>query len=255
MLPKCLPTIRQALSDPRLDAYRLTPSENDLDLMARYAWNMDLCAALYPTLHLLEVVLRNSLNAALIYHHSGDMRWYEQPSAFSTTKSPHNFAYDNVQKAIARVSKVAQPFAPDAPGRVVAELNFGFWTSLLSKQYGSPKSVQRNWRPLWPDLVPKAFPHFPAATGTKRDREVLATRFDNIRKLRNRVSHHESIWKGRPDSATNSMVRLDNQFQEIIEALGWMSPEVVYAATTLSNFMVVLNAGPAPYRIRLESLP
>src|SRR5215207_2644686 len=130
-LPTSLPGIRNVLSGPRLDAYRAGPSEDELDLLARYAWNMALGAALYMPLQLLEVALRNTLHAALMQHYGGNPRWYPLRHAFQTTGS-----WDKAREAMQRVAKVTSLANRDAPGRVVAELDFGVWTSLLSSRYG-----------------------------------------------------------------------------------------------------------------------
>lgn len=201
-IPTCLPSIRRVLSDPRLDAYRSQTSQDELDLLAGYAWNMDLGSALYMPLQILEVALRNSLHSALTQHHGGNERWYQLRYAFQEQET-----WDKVQKTTRRVAKVTNLSSPDAPGRVVAQLDFGFWTTLLTSQYGKPTAVRRNWTPLWPSLIPIAFPFFPNPTNSRRDRSAIAERFDNIRQLRNRVSHHEPIWKGRPDPRTGDAQR------------------------------------------------
>jgi len=249
-LPGCLPYIRRSLSDARINAYRQHPDEDDLDLLARYAWNMALGAALYAPLQCLEVALRNTLHDALTGYH-GTERWYERRTAFRDDAT-----YDKVQKAMA---KVPDPSAPDAPGRVVAALDFGFWTTLLSRPYGSPSSRHTGWRRLWPELVTVAFPHFPHATGTAQDRATLAQRFDDIRRLRNRVSHHEPIWKGRIDQSTGRLVSLREQHEEIIEAIDWINPDLARAVRLLETrtemFPQVFEQGPRPFRELLAGLP
>lgn len=249
-LPTCLPNIRRTLSNPRLDAFQVSPSEDELDLLARYAWNVELCASLYAPLHILEVALRNSLHAALTKHHGGNPRWYELRHAF-----PREEDWKKAQGAVWSVEKITSRTAPDAPGRVIASLNFGFWTTLLTKAYGSPSSARRRWQPLWPDLVPIAFPHFPNPTGTKRDRQMLADRFDHIRKLRNRVSHHEPIWNGLPAQSALRRIPLNDQDNQVLEALGWIDPSLVRLVRLLSRFPTVHARGPAHYRSRLATLP
>lgn len=249
-IPTCLPNIRRALSDQRLDAYRIQTSQDELDLLARYAWNMDLGSSLYIPLQILEVVLRNTLHSALTQHYRGNERWYQLNHAFQNQKT-----WDKAQEATRQVAKVTSLSSAEALGRVIAQLDFGFWTTLLTSQYGRPKSASRNWTPLWPRLVPIAFPNFPNPSNTGRDRAILAERFDNIRQLRNRVSHHEPIWKGRPDPRSQGRVMLNDQYNEILEAVEWVSPDSVYVVRRLSNFPSIYAQGPVPYRKQLETLP
>ncbi|WP_177420368.1 Abi family protein [endosymbiont of Lamellibrachia barhami] len=68
------------------------------------------------------------------------------------------------------------------PGRIIAELNFGFWSSMLDKCYEQV---------LWPQLIKTAFPYMPRKI---RTRKVLSQQFHKIRQLRNRIFHHEPIW-------------------------------------------------------------
>lgn len=258
-LPNCLVGIRHSLSDPRLDAYRTRASEDDLDLLARYAWNMALGSAMYGPLQLLEISLRNALHRSLTSHHNTDERWFVRQNAFPQNRGrwagqPIEES-KKVNEAIRRTVGFAGLASPDAPGKVVAALDFGFWTRLLTRGYATPASQSRNWTPLWPTLVPAVFPHLPNPTGTKRDRELLAVRFDNIRQLRNRVSHHEPIWKGRPDPLNRTTIGIDQQYDEIVEAIGWISQDLVHAVQALSTFHNVFASGTTPYRSVIVTLP
>lgn len=68
------------------------------------------------------------------------------------------------------------------PGRIIAELNFRFWTSMLDKRY---EQVLR------PQLIKTAFPYMQRKI---RTRKVLSQQFHKIRQLRNRIFHHKPIW-------------------------------------------------------------
>lgn len=249
-LPTCISELRRSVSDLRMDAYRTSSEEDDLDLLARYVWNMALGAALHTPLQCLEVALRNALHDALTARYLTP-RWYEIRAAFRSDEH-----YEMAQTAVRKLRDRADP---DAPGRVVAALEFGFWTRLLSRHYASPSSSRTGWRRMWPELVPVVFPGFPDPTGTVRGQERLYTRFDNIRRLRNRVSQHEPIWKGRIDQPTRQLVPLDAQYEEVLEALSWINPAFSAAARVLDarpgQFPDVWKAGPGVFRNILATLP
>jgi len=76
---------------------------------------------------------------------------------------------------------------PLEAGRMVAELSFGFWTSLLDVRYERSNV-------LWPHLLR---PTFPRMRNRDRKRKTISARINSIRLLRNRVSHHEPIWHWR----------------------------------------------------------
>jgi len=158
----------RCLSQPRLGTYRAACS-NDFDrAMDLYIWNSQAAAAFYESLHLLEVALRNTLNNALTAHWSPT--WYRDRSVPLSPGSRNEVA-----KAIQRAT---QGGITESPGRVVAELTFGFWWSLLGDNYD-----QRLWKPC----LKQAFP------ASVRRRRLHAT-LDDLRRLRNRCAHHEPIF-------------------------------------------------------------
>lgn len=70
------------------------------------------------------------------------------------------------------------------PGRIIAELSFGFWVSLFDKRY-------ENNQIFWPKLIKPCFPYLPKY---QRTRHFLLRELSRIRLLRNRVFHYEPIW-------------------------------------------------------------
>ena len=214
--------LRAALSDKRLT--RCDQGDGDLNMMARYLYNTALCEAIYPLLQHLEVSLRNSWHQAL----SADYRradWFDPATTFL---EPREVA--DVNAAMTNLMRQRKPVEAD---RVVAELTFGFWTALLDVRYEYT---------LWPRLLGATFPRM---NRTRRTRAVLSPRFNKIRKLRNRVFHHEPIWHWRD---------LGQQHQELLEALEWLSPELHQVAQANDRFPGVHAAGTAPFRTQLLAI-
>lgn len=210
--------LTQVLSSERLAAYRsrLPQPASDLQLFGRYAWNMALSESLYPGLQVLEIALRNTLHHAASQHFNRD-DWFDAPSVLQ-----HYHERDAIQKAKTTLTQQSKPH--DA-ARIVAEVSFGFWTSLLDKRYEQT---------LWPKLLKPAFPHMPR---TVRTRKELSKRFHTVRQLRNRVFHHEPIWHWRD---------LPQQHQQILEALTWIEPAACDLVNTLDRFPSVHSQGPTP---------
>jgi hypothetical protein len=71
-----------------------------------------------------------------------------------------------------------QPGVGNNPGKVVAELTFGFWVELLKSSNHIPLWMARNLR--------SAFPNAPGL-----NRRMIYSRLKAIQLLRNRISHHE----------------------------------------------------------------
>jgi hypothetical protein len=98
------------------------------------------------------------------------------------------------------------------PGRLVAEIKFGFWVGLLGQKYDAT---------LWRKALFRAF----LAKGGK-PRSLIHRRFNTLRLFRNRVAHHEPIFH-------RQLIQIHD---EIIEAIGWMCRETAAWAHHHSRF-------------------
>ena len=117
-------------------------------------------------------------------------------------------------------------------GLIVAELNFGFWTTLLSRNYHGLL-----WSPNNAANLRAAFPHVPKRLFR---RDAIHKRYNDLRFLRNRVMHHEPIWYRRG---------LAQEHHEIIEAIGWISLTLCHSVKLFDNFPDVHSNG----RSRVET--
>ena len=197
----------QSLGNARLLSYRGS-NESELEAVARYVWNVRLCEALYPAFHFLEIALRNRLNDTL-ERIAGD--------AWLASKSLLPYEHDAVAKVCRDLSRNGK--STDS-NRIIAELQFGFWTGLLSSRY-EPIFWRR------PQGLFKAFPGLPH---TSRPLNDLSGRYTRIRHFRNRVFHHEPIWK-------DSQLRFKHQ--QLVEAIGWICPVTLRLAQATDEFTAV----------------
>lgn len=220
--------IERAISEERLSNYGQSNDSDELDKVSRYVWNMSLCESLYPMLQGLEVALRNSVHSALSLHLGSDS-WFDlqsNPILFDAEKK-------RVDEAKRRLSKARKPHDP---GKIVAELNFGFWNSLFDKRYESSSN------PLWPLLISSCFPNAPRAV---LNRKSVLRRLEEIRKLRNRVFHHEPIWHWSD---------LEQKHSKLVDAVGWISPELQKTLIQIDGFKRTYSAGVQGFRAHVESV-
>jgi hypothetical protein len=183
-----LSNLRDTISRARLSPYVLA-SKGDLTLAINlYEYNSLLSQGLYGVLQPLEIAFRNSLHRTL--GQGIGLDWYE--------RAPFRQAeLDSIEDA---KNKILHRSDAITPSRIVAELNFGFWTFLVSSEYE---------KKLWVPHLHKAFPHL-----HKPDREMVFRRFKLIKVLRNAIAHHEPI-----------LARdLFRDYTNIIEALDWICP-------------------------------
>ena len=143
-----------------------------------------------------------------------DNNWFEN---VDFVKIVSRFQVDSVsdsRSAILREKKSV------TSGRVISELSFGFWTSLLDAKFE---------KTLWKNLR-HAFPNCPKQ---QRQRKTMSSKFNGIRKLRNRIFHHESI--------TWNMKALTSYKDDIIEGIDWLDKELLDWSNDLNRLDDVMN--------------
>lgn len=195
-------------SQERLNGYlnHVTCNQNKENALAAYSWNLELSQSLYPALQILEISLRNSLNQA-IKNHFNTENWFDL-----------SFLHPREKKQITQVTEdLKKRNKTKEPGRIVAELSFGFWTSLFDIRY-------EHGQILWPKLFKLMFPHLPKS---QKNRAHLSKELNRIRFLRNRVFHHEPIWHWKD---------LPQQHTQILNLIHGLSPAVSQYLNLFDHF-------------------
>ncbi|GAA5073122.1 hypothetical protein HNP84_009264 [Thermocatellispora tengchongensis] len=185
--------IAEAISAERFAPYLAASGHCRERALRLYAWNMEISGAILGPLHLLEVTLRNAMHRELTAL-AGRADWWHSPAVpLDVTSS---------EKIDAAKRTIAALHMTPTPGRVIAELSFGFWTTLLSSRHAYE---MRLWRPALHQA-------FPAYRGPRRP---VHSDLYHLRRLRNRIAHHEPIHQRHLAADHSSILRL----------LGYISPE------------------------------
>lgn len=188
------PAVAALLTPARFGPYLSTCGGDVTAALALYQWNSEIAAAFFQSLGHLEVMLRNTMDARLVARQQRAGRtteWYDDPAV---PISPKARADVRAAHQRAQIRGAATP-----RGKIVAELGFGFWRFLITRQYTST---------LWPDLA-SAFPYAP--------NRALTTIEDPVRrlhKLRNRIAHHEAVWQ----------LALEDRRDDLRAILGYIDP-------------------------------
>jgi hypothetical protein len=206
MVAQFVAELHLPLSKLRLESYRPSGG-SDLAMIARYFWDMELARTLSPALHAVELALRNSTHHALAARFHDEM-WFYRPGLLEPGQ---------LSQLAGALRAISDRKADATPGRIVAELSFGFWSTLLTSRY-----EQRLWQPHGFALLRTVFPH---ATG--RSIQQIQRHYNQLRTLRNRVSHYEAIWD-RPD--------LGRDYGNVLTAIGWISPRLRDSIEEFSEF-------------------
>lgn len=106
------------------------------------------------------------------------------------------------------------------PGKVIAELTFGFWRQLTTK--AMEKSV-------WVPYLHTAFPH-----GTSRS--IIDAQISAVNALRNRIAHHEPLFTPTIDPETTHA--------DMLDCLRLLSPDVYAHVLRTSKASQTLAAVP-----------
>jgi hypothetical protein len=207
--------IRKALSEARFESHRNAAGDSDDLIFARYQWHAALCEQYYTPLQILEVALRNGFNEAMMPIFGAEWltsvpQWLRQNERDDISKS-YQFLRDRSR--------------PITQCRMVQEMSFGFWVSLLNSEYET----------LFHKLGSRVFPGLPKAS---RTRAVVSHRFNTIRLLRNRIFHFRRIWN-RPD--------LEKDYNQILEAIEWVNMDarrLLLPADAVAKFLQVLRTKP-----------
>lgn len=196
MQPRTRPwTLENLLSEARLGPYVAATDGSLTGALRLYDWNARVSSAFHEELHYVEVGLRNAMDRQLTAWSAAlgaQSSWYSDPRVPLVPPT-------RAKVAIARTN-ATRGGQPELHGKVVAELMLGFWWSLLSDDYN---------RRLWQPCLRFAF------DGPVR-RTRLHAELDELRRLRNRIAHHEPV-HGRD---------LEADHQRVLDVAGRISPQL-----------------------------
>ncbi|WP_121626780.1 hypothetical protein [Poseidonibacter antarcticus] len=151
------------ISDIRLSPYK------DFD---EYKQNIKDSKEYYILLSIFEISLRNSIDNYFREKISKD--WLSSEILHRDTK----------QRIIESKNKISQRKEKINHDKIIAELSFGFWTSLFRKSYSNLFRIKD---------IKNIFPNIPKKNEKFITRYELDKELNKIRKFRNRIFHYERI--------------------------------------------------------------
>jgi hypothetical protein len=258
--PNSVPAVVLAISRPRLSNYvKFFGCTDDSSTLGLYQWNEDVSSRLFRLVSLIEVVLRNQLHGALSSHFgvagaSGSKDWYNHLALSSKSKDKIR-AVAHTKKHGAWVPRIPTP----KPDDVVSKLTFGFWVNLLGVQQSSAGTAVP-WGPILLQVAPGYRYRSLAFWIKPTNQDLLFGRLDLVNAIRNRLAHHEPVWKfgqlmeeGRdrpnhqlqiiapaPTSPAEAIARLQIIFRRCIELLLWLSPPMHREFTRSQGYLECL---------------
>ena len=182
----------------RLAPYLQEADGDDERARELYLWAADLAGALFSTIAFVEVGLRNAMDRKL--RAWNDQQGIDYGEDWALRKGAAPLLYDLVtHKSLASAQNFASEQARLRPKThprrlaavthddVVSHFMFGTWVYLIKPRvWDQPQQCQQ----LWQECLSAAFPY---ADPSDSGRERLGDQLDRVRKLRNRVAHHENL--------------------------------------------------------------
>lgn len=257
------------ISSPRLHTYsQLAGTDNIEKLIGAYQWNKRVASALYPILQCLEISLRNAIHTAAT-RHFGTPDWYDPVTKLVGNDKFSAYIRDNPQKTDQFYRKGVSTSKRNGNGRkkwishhenmlktakntlkssnrratadaVIAELMFGFWVGLFESHYNDIHSQNR----LWPHLESTVFPNLKPAD---RVHSQIHSKLEPIKKLRNRLSHHEPVWKhSTVNNASTAIKYLNSITDDIINLINGISThrkELLFQSGKITYFKGICSTG------------
>lgn len=171
-------TIRHALTAARMSTYEAATAVVPplAGALALYAWNAKVSAALMAPLHICEVVVRNAVADALVAVYGPDWPW-QQVFIVSLPNPSRGYS--------PRGDLLKVRSGETSTGKVIPELKFAFWQALFTSRFDD-RIWQLHLRAVMPCLDPDKT--------IAQLRGSLYAELDQLRRLRNRIAHHEPIF-------------------------------------------------------------
>ena len=181
-------SIRNTLSLPRMSTFDREVAGTNVSSLELYNWNAQLASALIYPFHIFEVSIRNAVSEALSKAHSPN--WHTAQS-FSRSIKKAKYGYCPIDD-LSKVVKKNQVLS-----KVIPELKFVFWEKLFTSRFQ---------KQIWDNHIHNVFPNHASLEFTSAElRDHIRNQIESVRAIRNRVAHHEPIFRFDIPSLLRSM--------------------------------------------------
>jgi hypothetical protein len=205
------------ISAPRFATYLQAAGNDRAAALRLYHWNLMVSAAFIVPLQVCEVAARNGVVEVLEKVHGANWPW---SNGFIRSLPRARQGYDPERDLREVASRMP------TSGKVVAELKFAFWEKLFT--------VGQDAR-LWLPHLRTSFPGIDAATPIPRARAEAHEALRQVRKLRNRIAHHEPIF-------TRDIAR---EYRRLHDVIHWRSPVAAAWMDRMQGVTALIATKPA----------
>lgn len=208
-------------SENRLNAYKFSPNDDYSVLLERYSYNIKISQAFYPVLSILEIALRNKINAAI--------EQTLKPDWLLEEINKQDILRDKEYKIlIVAKNKLEKSNKSITKGHLISELSFGFWVHLCTKTYKT-----RLWHTK--NFFRTVFKNYPDMKQFDKMSYIYPV-LKQALEIRNRIFHHEII--------INNQTGIENIYNQMKELLFYIDEESVEYLNTICNFEKIQKQSP-----------
>lgn len=200
------------ISAPRFATYLQAMSNDRENALALYEWNLDVSSALIIPLQVCEVAIRNGIAEAIEHVHGANWPWNN--GFIRSLPRPKRRTHYNPASDLQALAA-----ALPTSGKIIAELKFAFWENIFTAGQDSR---------IWNAHLHTCFPGAPSGQTIAGLRATAYADLQIIRRLRNRIAHHEPIFSR----------NIRDDYQRIHDMIAWRSQ---VAATWMDRKQTVLR--------------
>lgn len=238
--------ILNSISQQRFATYQTAvfKGATNEECLGIYLWNKQLASAFLPALQILEVSLRNAIYQSKIEYEEDEIEkkfaahaWAEKKAAIDRswfitvmTAANNSESYRQIDVAKKNITSEKKPHSPE---NYISKLTLGFWVSLVDKKFSVPNAT---YLTLWPHLRGRVFPHAIDENGSPLSINEIGNALKAINKIRNRLSHHEPLW--RTDSTYNveqAINKIASDYKICLDVIHWINPSNLKLLNIIDN--------------------
>lgn len=212
-------SLERSISSARLSTYS-NHSNGNTHLIANYVLNAKISENFYFLLQNLEVSLRNAI-------YDGFKNRYPSRNFFYLHETNPKNRYKSRQEhhdigcwKMLCGAKYNLRNTTINDGKIIAELNFGFWTKIIL-------STDRKYTNMWRAIFLDVFPNYKIVHSIDNDKVSVGNKIDQIRVFRNRIFHYEPIF---------NYPNLKQIHDDILEVLGWLNKDMQELSILFDEF-------------------
>lgn len=217
--------IEKSISQSRLSTYKNHGTGlSNKEAVINYVLNAKISENFYFLLQNLEVSLRNAIYDSFKTHYPTSNFFYlhetDSRNRYRGRREKHS---RECWKMICAANYKVSSRTTVNDGKMIAELNFGFWTKILL-------STDTKYTNMWRKIFNDVFPNYSIIHSVDRDKIFVGTVIDQIRDFRNRIFHYEPVF---------NQVNLNQIHEDIIKVLGWINKDMQELSMTFDEYNLI----------------